>query len=61
MPHHFNFWMPDDLMDSLRSMSAQTGDSAAEWLRKMIVYCRQPQVFCNMVPSYLSGQIKIGA
>ena len=44
----------------LHQLSAQTGTSMSEWVRRMLDYCTQPQVLNTMVPC-LSGQIQIRA
>lgn len=42
----------------LHQLSAQTGTSMSEWVRRMLDYCTQPRVLNEMVPC-LSGQIQI--
>lgn len=43
---------------ALRSLSRQTGCSASELLRRMVDYCAQERVLCELVPG-LSGYLKV--
>lgn len=56
----FDFWIGSGQLADLKTLGEQTNESASEWLRKMIDYCSRPNVLCNLVPLYQSGQIRIG-
>ena len=56
----FLFVMDDNQIERLRNGSVVTGVCMSELLRRMIDYCLQDDVICNLVVPFMSGRISVG-
>ena len=56
----FDFWIDSGRLADLHSLGEQTDESASEWIRRMLDYCMTERVLCELVPVYMSGQVRIG-